>query len=193
MNTWPGIDQRVRRARRPCPGHHRGRGGIDRCPVADVDRSKHFYKAMGWRLDADLAGEGDFRAVQLTPPGSRTSIVIGTGITSAAPGSVEGLHLVVTDIESARADLVARGVKVSEVFHDAGAVFHHAGTEDRITGPDPAATPHWPRSPTRTATTGCSRTSRHAFRAGETVGGAAGTADPCAPLRSDRSASVRPA
>jgi catechol 2,3-dioxygenase-like lactoylglutathione lyase family enzyme len=106
-------------------------------PVADVDRSKHFYKAMGWRLDADLAGGGDFRAVQLTPPGSRTSIVIGTGITSAAPGSVEGLHLVVTDIESARADLVARGVKVSEVFHDAGAVFHHAGTEDRITGPDP--------------------------------------------------------
>ena len=76
--------------------------------------------------------------VQLTPPGSEASIIIGNGVTSAAPGSVEALQLTVFDIEEARADLVGRGVDVSEVFHDAGGVFHHCGTEGRVAGPDPA-------------------------------------------------------
>ena len=106
-------------------------------PVSDVDRSKHFYETLGWRLDADFVTDKDFRVVQLTPPGSECSIIIGTGITSAVPGSVQGLHLVVYDIEAARAELVDHGVEVSEVFHDVGGIFHHSGTKGRITGPDP--------------------------------------------------------
>ncbi|HEY9641941.1 MAG TPA: VOC family protein [Coleofasciculaceae cyanobacterium] len=106
-------------------------------PVADVDRAKDFYKTLGWRLDADFVTSEDFRVVQLTPPGSEASIIFGQGVTSAAPGSVQDLHLVVYDIEAARAELVDRGVKVSEVFHDAGGIFHHAGTEAQVSGPDP--------------------------------------------------------
>lgn len=106
-------------------------------PVADVDRAKNFYKALGWREDADYAAGADFRVMQLTPPGSSCSIIFGTGITSAAPGSTDGLQLVVTDIDAARAELVSRGVEVSEVFHDAGGIFHHAGTEARAAGPAP--------------------------------------------------------
>ncbi len=106
-------------------------------PVSDVDRAKAFYVALGWRLDADFPGPDNFRVVQLTPTGSAASIIFGTGVSSAAPGSVEGLHLVVTDIEAARAELIERGVDVSEVFHDGGGVFHHAGTEGRVAGPDP--------------------------------------------------------
>ena len=106
-------------------------------PVSDVDRAMHFYKALGWRLDADFATGEDFRVVQFTPSGSPSSIIFGTGITTTAPGSLQGLHLVVTDIEAARAELADRGVEVSEVFHDAGGVFHHAGTSARVTGPDP--------------------------------------------------------
>src|ERR1700689_1036416 len=106
-------------------------------PVSDVDRAKGFYVALGWRLDADFPGEGGFRVVQLTPPGSACSIIFGSGITSAAPGSAEGLQLVVSDIEAARAELVDRGVEVSEVFHDTGGVFHHAGSEARAPGPAP--------------------------------------------------------
>lgn len=106
-------------------------------PVADVDRAKAFYEALGWRLDADVAGDEGFRVVQFTPPGSPSSIIFGTGVTSAAPGSTEGLHLIVSDIEAARAELADRGVEVSEVFHDAGGVFHRAGTEGRVPGPDP--------------------------------------------------------
>jgi catechol 2,3-dioxygenase-like lactoylglutathione lyase family enzyme len=106
-------------------------------PVSDVDRAKRFYESMGWRLDADFAVGEDFRVVQLTPPGSECSIIIGTGITSAAPGSVEALQLTVYDIEATRAALVGRGVDVGEVFHDVGGVFHHAGTEGRVPGPDP--------------------------------------------------------
>ena len=75
--------------------------------------------------------------VQLTPPGSACSIIFGTGITSATPGSAKGLHLVVTDIEAARAELADRGAEVSDVFHDVGGVFHHAGTEGRVGGPAP--------------------------------------------------------
>ncbi len=106
-------------------------------PVSDVDRAKDFYKTLGWRLDADYASGGDFRVVQLTPPSSQCAVIFGTGITSAAPGSVESLVLVVPDVEKARDDLVARGVTVSEVFHDVGGIFHHAGTEGRVPGPDP--------------------------------------------------------
>jgi catechol 2,3-dioxygenase-like lactoylglutathione lyase family enzyme len=106
-------------------------------PVSDVDRAKRFYQTLGWRLDADFVISEDFRVVQLTPPGSGCSIIMGNGITSAVPGSVEGMQLVVDDIEAARGELVGRGVDVGEVFHDAGGVFHHAGTEGRAPGPAP--------------------------------------------------------
>jgi catechol 2,3-dioxygenase-like lactoylglutathione lyase family enzyme len=106
-------------------------------PVSDVDRSKDFYKTLGWRLDADFVTSEDFRVVQLTPPGSEASIIFGKGVSLAEPGSVQGLYLIVYDIEAARAELVDRGVEVSEVFHDIGGIFHHAGTEGRVPGPDP--------------------------------------------------------
>jgi catechol 2,3-dioxygenase-like lactoylglutathione lyase family enzyme len=106
-------------------------------PVADVDRAKHFYKTLGWRLDADFTGEDGFRVVQLTPPGSAASVIFGAGVTTAEPGTAQGLHLIVTDIEAARAELADHGVAISAVFHDAGRVFHHAGTQDRVNGPDP--------------------------------------------------------
>ena len=86
-------------------------------PVTDVDRAKKFYEAAGFRLDGDHRAGDSFRVVQLTPPQSACSIAIGTGISQSTPGSVQGLHLVVTDIEQARAELVDRGVDVSEPFH----------------------------------------------------------------------------
>ena len=86
-------------------------------PVADVDRAKKFYTNLGWRLDADFPFDNGFRIVQFTPPGSGCSIQFGTNITSAAPGSAQGLYLIVPDIEVARDELVTRGVKVSDVFH----------------------------------------------------------------------------
>jgi catechol 2,3-dioxygenase-like lactoylglutathione lyase family enzyme len=106
-------------------------------PVSDVDRAKDFYMRLGWRLDADFVDGDDFRVVQLTPTGSPCSIIFGTGITTAAPGSADGLYLVVADIEAARAELIGHGAQVSDVFHDAGGVFHHAGTTSRVPGPDP--------------------------------------------------------
>ncbi|MFF2993136.1 VOC family protein [Streptomyces sp. NPDC057950] len=106
-------------------------------PVADVDRAKAFYEKLGWRLDADVTDGEDFRVVQVTPPGSPCSVIFGTGISTASPGSSEGLHLVVSDIEAARAELADRGVEVSEVFHDAGGVFHRVGAGGRVPGPDP--------------------------------------------------------
>jgi catechol 2,3-dioxygenase-like lactoylglutathione lyase family enzyme len=106
-------------------------------PVSNVDRAKGFYEALGWRLDADFVSGDDFRVVQLTPPGSECSIIFGKGITSAAPGSTQGLQLTVFDIEAARNELVGRGVDVSDTFHDEGGIFHHAGTEGRVAGPDP--------------------------------------------------------
>ena len=104
-------------------------------PVSDVDRAKKFYQGLGWRLDGDFPFNENFRVVQLTPPGSASSIIFGKGITGAQPGSVDGLHLVVDNIDSARAELAGRGAKVSEVFHDAVAPFHHAGTTERVSGP----------------------------------------------------------
>lgn len=106
-------------------------------PVSDVDRARDFYQGLGWRLDADFPAGPDFRVVQLTPPGSDCSVIFGTGITSAAPGSAEGLQLVVSDIDATRAALAGAGAKVSEVFHDGGGVFHHAGTAGRVAGPAP--------------------------------------------------------
>jgi catechol 2,3-dioxygenase-like lactoylglutathione lyase family enzyme len=105
-------------------------------PVSDVDRARDFYKRLGWRLDADYPFNQSFRVVQLTPPGSGCSIIFGTGVTSAPPGSAQGLQLVVDDIDAARDELARHGANVSEVFHDAIA-FHHAGTAERVSGPAP--------------------------------------------------------
>jgi catechol 2,3-dioxygenase-like lactoylglutathione lyase family enzyme len=104
-------------------------------PVSDVDKAKDFYQGLGWRLDADFHGSPDYRVVQLTPPGSACSVIFGIGVSSATPGSVQGLHLVTADIDAARADLATRGAEVSDVFHDATGVFHHAGRTARVAGP----------------------------------------------------------
>jgi catechol 2,3-dioxygenase-like lactoylglutathione lyase family enzyme len=98
-------------------------------PVSDVDRAKAFYQGLGWRLDADFAAGDDFRIVQFTPPSSGCSIQFGTNVTTATPGSIQNLYLVVSDIEAARDDLVGRGVEVSEVFHEEarGARFRKEG------------------------------------------------------------------
>jgi catechol 2,3-dioxygenase-like lactoylglutathione lyase family enzyme len=106
-------------------------------PVSDVERAKRFYSGLGWRLDGDFATDGGFRVMQFTPQGSPCSIIFGTGVTSAAPGSAQGLHLIVSDVEAAHAEFVRRGVEVSEVFHDAGGIFHHADQDGRVPGPDP--------------------------------------------------------
>jgi catechol 2,3-dioxygenase-like lactoylglutathione lyase family enzyme len=100
-------------------------------PVSDVDRAKRFYGSLGWRLDADFAVGNAFRVVQFTPPGSPCSIHLGTGLTSAGPGSARGMYLIVSDIEAARAELVSRGVDASEVFHRAGP------GQPPLSGPDP--------------------------------------------------------
>jgi catechol 2,3-dioxygenase-like lactoylglutathione lyase family enzyme len=107
-------------------------------PVSDVDRAKQFYANLGWRLDVDLSKGDHFRVVHFTPPGSQCSLLFGHGVTTEAPGSVQGLHLIVSDVVAAREALVERGVDVSEVFHDVGGVFHHAGETGRISGPHPA-------------------------------------------------------
>lgn len=107
-------------------------------PVADVDRAKQFYTQLGWRLDVDLVKDDQFRVVHFTPPGSHCSVLFGKGVTTEEPGSVQGLHLIVSDVEAAHAELVERGVEVSEVFHDVGGVFHHAGEEGRLSGPHPS-------------------------------------------------------
>ena len=108
-------------------------------PVADVERAKDFYGQLGWRLDADLRSDNGFRVVQFTPPGSGGSIQFGTNVTSAAPGSAQGLYLIVSDIEAARDELAARGAEVSEVFHAGtpGAQFQPDGTSGRVSGPAP--------------------------------------------------------
>jgi catechol 2,3-dioxygenase-like lactoylglutathione lyase family enzyme len=106
-------------------------------PVSDVDRAKAFYGSLGWREDIDYVAGAGFRVVQFTPPGSEASIIIGEGITSTAPGSSQGLQLVVTDIEAVRAELLGRGVKVGEVFHDKGGIFYHLDPAWLVAGPDP--------------------------------------------------------
>jgi len=97
-------------------------------PVSDVDRAKRFYSDLGWRLDADYTSDdGYYRVIQFTPPGSGCSVIFGKNVTAAPPGSAQGLYLIVSDVETAREELVGRGIAVSEVFHDAGGVY---------TGPD---------------------------------------------------------
>ena len=100
-------------------------------PVSDVDRAKRFYSNLSWRLDADFVAGDAFRVIQFTPPGSPCSIHFGTGVTPAVPGSAQGLYLIVSDIVAARAELVDRGVEVSEVFHRAGP------GKPPLSGPDP--------------------------------------------------------
>jgi catechol 2,3-dioxygenase-like lactoylglutathione lyase family enzyme len=108
-------------------------------PVSDVDRAKQFYAGLGWRLDADFSFENGFRVVQFTPPGSCCSVQFGKEITQAVPGSANGLYLIASDVEAARAELVARGAAVSEVFHAGapGAQFQPNGSSGRIGGPAP--------------------------------------------------------
>jgi catechol 2,3-dioxygenase-like lactoylglutathione lyase family enzyme len=107
-------------------------------PVADVDRSKAFYTKLGWRLDADFPYDNGFRIVQFTPPGSGCSVQFGAKITTAAPGSAQGLYLILSNVEAARQELVARGADVSEVFHSLkpGAQFRPE-SDGRVSGPDP--------------------------------------------------------
>ena len=111
-------------------------------PVSDIDRAKQFYSQLGWRHDAEFVEGDDFRILQFTPPGSGASVIFGKGVTAAAPGSAQGLYLVVSDIEAARKELLDRGIKVSEVFHHAGGA--HTGPDEpylfgtvRVSGPDP--------------------------------------------------------
>ena len=105
-------------------------------PVSDVDRSRRFYEGLRWRLDADFSSGDDWRVVQLTPPGSPCSIMFGRGITTATPGSAQGLFLVVADLEAARDELIGYGVEASEVFHFDG-LLRVAGTRGRLPGGDP--------------------------------------------------------
>jgi len=111
-------------------------------PVSDLDRAKEFYGRLGWRLDADYDNGKDFRVIQFTPPGSGCSVIFGKNVTAAAPGSAQGLYLIVSDVQAARKELLARGIQISNVFHDAGGVY--AGTDEpylfgqfRVSGPDP--------------------------------------------------------
>ena len=103
-------------------------------PVTDVDRAKAFYEGLGWTFDVDLDISPGYRVVEFTPPGSPTSIIFGSGVTDAEPGSVRGLQLVASDIEATRAALKGAGAPVSDVFHDATGVFHHGGTTARVSG-----------------------------------------------------------
>jgi len=112
-------------------------------PVSDVGRAKNFYAGLGWRLDADYEANADFRVIQFTPPGSGCSVIFGRNVTAAAPGSAQGLYLIVSDIEGARKALLGRGVAISETFHGAGDVY--TGPDEpylfgrtRVSGPDPA-------------------------------------------------------
>jgi catechol 2,3-dioxygenase-like lactoylglutathione lyase family enzyme len=111
-------------------------------PVSDVDRAKRFYDSLGWRLDADFAAGDDYRVIQFTPPGSGCSVIFGKNVTAGGPGAAQGLYLIVSDIEAARNELLARGVAVSEAFHGADGVY--AGADEaylfgrqRASGPDP--------------------------------------------------------
>ena len=110
-------------------------------PVSDIDRAKEFYTRLGWRLDADYDNGSDFRVIQFTPPGSGCSVIFGRNVTAAAPGSAQGLYLIVSDIAAARNELLRRGVEISEVFHSLGV---YSGPDEpylfgrvRVNGPDP--------------------------------------------------------
>ena len=111
-------------------------------PVSDVDRAKEFYTSLGWRLDADFAGNDGYRVIQFTPPGSGCSVIFGRNVTAASPGSAQGLYLIVSNVEAACDELRGRGVEVSDVFHHAGDTY--TGSDEpylfgriRVGGPDP--------------------------------------------------------
>ncbi len=106
-------------------------------PVSDIDRAKHFYEKLGFRLDIDYVANEDFRVIQFTPPNSEVSIIFGKGVTSAQPGSIDPPVLAVDDIGAARDELIARDVDVSEVFHYTGGPFNNALEKPRVSGPDP--------------------------------------------------------
>lgn len=105
--------------------------------VTDVDRAKAFYEKLGWRLDGDFVVGDEFRAIQFTPPNSPASIIFGKGVTAPKPGAVQSLVLAVDDVDAARADLVARGVKMSEAFHYAGGPFNDGIKNPHVSGRDP--------------------------------------------------------
>lgn len=107
-------------------------------PVSDVGRAFAFYSKLGWRVDADIATPGGGRILQFTPPGSPCSILIGTGLTPSPPGSTQFVHLIVTDIETARAELAAHGVEASEIYHDATGGYNRFDPAVRAEGPDPS-------------------------------------------------------
>ena len=106
-------------------------------PVSDVDRARRFYATLGWRLDLDFEGPDDYRVIQFTPPGSGSSVIFGKNVTTASPGSMQGLYLIVPDIKAARDELGRRGIEVSEPFHDTGGVFHHADGKGVANGLNP--------------------------------------------------------
>jgi catechol 2,3-dioxygenase-like lactoylglutathione lyase family enzyme len=106
-------------------------------PVSDVDRAKRFYADLGWHCDIDHKAETGLRIVQFTPPGSAGAIMFGDEISDAPPGTVQGLHVIVSDIDAARSDLLARGIEVSGTFHDEAGIFHRIGPEGNIAGPNP--------------------------------------------------------
>jgi predicted enzyme related to lactoylglutathione lyase len=106
-------------------------------PVSDAGRSKSFYQSLGWSCDIDFNSGDGYRVVQFTPPGSGSSIIFGSGVSAAVPGSFQGMHLIVADIRAARKDLLERGIRVSEVFHDRGGIFHRVDTQFLAVGPNP--------------------------------------------------------
>ena len=129
--------------REPAPARVDMKFEIVVIPVSDVDRAKEFYAKLGWRIDADYANDADnFRVIQVTPPGSGCSVIFGRNVTAAAPGSAQGLYMIVSDIEAGRQELLRHGIEVSEVFHGANGV--NAGPDEpylfgriRVSGPDP--------------------------------------------------------
>lgn len=106
-------------------------------PVSDVDRAKAYYEKAGFRLDADFNISEELRIVQVTPPGSEMSVIFGTGLTESAPGSTQNLHLIVSDIIAADAELTGRGIETSGVWHDADGLFHRPAGANRVAGPSP--------------------------------------------------------
>lgn len=137
MSTQVGSEQATRGSSDAAVGF---RLEVIVIPVSDVDRAKSFYLRLGWRFDGEITRDDGYRLMQLTPPGSNCSIIFGHGVTSARPGSFDGLLLAVDDIDAARDKLISQGVEVSETFHEAdGGVVggFHVGNEQRAAGRDP--------------------------------------------------------
>ena len=135
MSSTQKSDQPVTQVADPAKVHQKLEVVI--LPVSDVDRAKSFYQRLGWRLDADFSNGKDWHVLQMTPPGSPCSVLFGKGLTTAAPGSLQGSFLAVDDMEAARADLIRRDVDVSEAFHFEGDLLRATGTKGRVPGRDP--------------------------------------------------------